>query len=66
MSAFGKKGNAGGFFKKGSNILHSAVKGLATVADEPLFATALGAVAPSALPAYTAVKASGVLQKLKH
>ena len=60
-----KKGDSRGFFKKGEQIFHTAVKGLAHIADEPVFGAALGALAPSALPAYGALKASGVLQKLK-
>ena len=63
---FFKKGNSGGLFQKGSQLIHHGVKGLATVADNPLFGAAVTAIAPEALPAYAAVKASGVLQRLKH
>ena len=63
---FFKKRNSGGLFQKGSQVFHNGVKGLATVADNPLFAPALATVAPELLPAYGAIKASGVLQRLKH
>ena len=66
---FFKKGNSGGLFQKGSQLLHHGMKGVrdvASLADNPLFAPALATVAPELLPAYGAIKASGVLQRLKH
>ena len=62
---FFKKGSSEGFFKKGSQLLHHGVKGLAQVADSPLFGAGISALAPQAIPAFTAIKASGVLQRLK-
>ena len=63
---FFKKGNSGGLFQKGSQLIHHGVKGLATAIDNPLFGAAVTAIAPEALPAYGAIKASGVLQRLRH
>ena len=62
---FFKKGSSEGFFKKGAQILHNGVKGLAQAVDNPLFGAGVAAVAPQAVPAYAAMKASGVLQRLK-
>lgn len=63
-----KKGNAGGLYKKGEQLIHYAQKGIQTaagIADSPVFGMAVGAVAPELLPAYAGIKASGYLQKIK-
>ena len=54
---FFKKGQAGGFFKKASDIGHLGVKAL----SHPLTA----AVSNTFAPASTIAKVSGVLQKIR-
>jgi hypothetical protein len=62
---FFKKGNSGGFFKKGAESIHLGVKGIAGILDHPLTGASVAYFNPALGAGIASARATGLLEKLK-